>query len=327
MTFMLRQACPEQSRRAHHERHLYFTVRPEPVEGHNQHNLHLFLFSILFLFLACVMPIQAWAQVTIKDDAGHVVHLKTPAKRIITLAPFLTELVYAAGAGDKLAAVSSYSDFPPEAKTKPVIGDASAIDMERLITLKPDLVIAWKSGGHPADTERLSQYGIPVWVVEAASLKDIPRLLRSIGLLADTQEKAEAAAKNFDQKLLTLRQRYASNAPQKVFFEIWHSPLITVSGKHFISEAMEVCNGKNIFPDVSTLVPTVGMESIYAANPQVIFSSTSALDSRDAMEPWRSHTKLQAVKNKHIFALDPNLIQRQTPRLIEGIQIMCSYLQ
>jgi iron complex transport system substrate-binding protein len=272
------------------------------------------------------MPSRAWAQVRIKDDAGHVVNLKTPATRIITLAPFLTELVYAAGAGDKLAAVSSYSDFPAEAILKPIIGDASAIDMERLIALKPDVVIAWKSGGHAAATERLGKFGMQVLVVEAEHLADVSRLLRTIGKIAGTESVAEASAKNFEQRLSDLRQRYANNKPQKVFFEIWHSPLITVGGKHFISEAMEICNGKNIFAEVSAQVPTVGLESIYAANPQAIISSTSARE-QDAMQPWRAHTKLQAVKNKHVFALDPDLIQRQTPRLLDGVEIMCVLLE
>jgi iron complex transport system substrate-binding protein len=317
MTFMVRQA--------HHERHLHPAVRPEPVEGLQPRSLN-FIYGIIFSLFACTMPTAAWAQVSVNDDAGHVVNLKAPATRIVTLAPFLTELVYAAGAGEQLAAVSSYSDFPTEAKLKPVIGDASAIDMERLIALKPDMVIAWKSGGHPADTERLIQYGIAVLTVEAASLKDIPRLLRTFGKLAGTAIKAEVAAKNFEQRLLALRQRYAANPTQKVFFEIWHSPLITISGKHFISEAMGICNGKNIFADVNTLVPTVGLESIYAANPQIIISSTSA-GNDNAMQPWLRHRKLFAVKNKNIFALDPDLIQRQTPRLLDGVEQMCQLLQ
>jgi iron complex transport system substrate-binding protein len=272
------------------------------------------------------MPVWAWAQVSVKDDAGHVVNLKTPATRIVTLAPFLTELVYAAGAGDKLAAVSSYSDFPAEAKTKPVIGDASAIDMERLITLKPDVVIAWKSGGHAAATERLGKYGMPVFVVEAEHLADVPRLLRSVGQIAGTESAAETSAKNFEQRLPDLRKRYANNTKQKVFFEIWHSPLMTVGGKHFISEAMAICGGENIFADVNTPVPTVGLESIYAADPQVIISSTSA-KNENAMESWRAYTKLQAVKNKNIFALDPDLIQRQTPRLLDGVEKICGMLE
>ncbi len=271
------------------------------------------------------MPTSAWSQMNLKDDAGHVVQLKTPATRIVTLAPFLTELVYAAGAGDKLAAVSSYSDFPAEAKLKPVIGDASAIDMERLLALKPEVVIAWKSGGHTADTERITKYGMQVFVIHAERIADIPRALRNIGLLTGTTNEAELAAKNFEQRLHLLRQTYATNPTQSVFFEIWHRPLITVSGKHFISEAMEICGARNIFAGVSALVPTVGLESIYAENPQVIISSTSARE-QDAIEPWRLHRKLLAVKNKNIFSLDPDIIQRQTPRILNGVQMMCEYL-
>jgi iron complex transport system substrate-binding protein len=314
MTFMVRQA--------HHERHLFLTVRPEPVEGLFQRNIH----GIILFIIACIMPSLAWAQVSIKDDAGHLVHLKNPATRIVTLAPFLTELVYAAGASDQLAAVSSYSDFPSEAKNKPVIGDASAIDMERLLVLKPDLIIAWKSGGHPADTERLRKYGMAVFIVEPKHIADIPKLLRTIGQFAGTESAAEKAAKDFEQRLALLRLRYAANPKQKVFFEIWHSPLMTVSGQHFISEAMAICGGQNIFAEIKTAVPTVGLESIYAADPQVIISSTSAQEE-NALAPWHTHPKLQGVKNKRIFALEADVIQRQTPRLLDGVEKICAMLE
>ncbi|MGB8337646.1 MAG: cobalamin-binding protein [Burkholderiales bacterium] len=312
-------------RQAQHERNLHITVRPKPVEGLNQRSLNIIHGIILFLF-AFAMPFQVCAQVSVTDDAGHVVKLKSPATRIVTLAPFLTELVFAAGAGNQLAAVSSYSDFPLEAKNKPVIGDASALDMERLVALKPDLIVAWKSGGHPADTGRLGKYGMPVFIAEPTRVADIPRLLRNIGQLAGTEAAAEIAAYHFEQRLASIRQRFAATPKQKVFFEIWHSPLMTVSGKHFISEAMQICGGQNIFSDVSTLVPTVGLESIYAGDPQVIICSTSA-EKINAKAPWMAQAKLQAVKNNNIFALDPDLIQRQTPRLLGGIEQMCRHLE
>ncbi|MGB8856612.1 MAG: cobalamin-binding protein [Burkholderiales bacterium] len=280
--------------------------------------------GILFAFVFCAIPAGASAQQN--DRSGRLGRLTTSSERIVTLAPFLAELVYAAGAGDKLVAVSSHSDYPAEAKNKPVIGDASAIDMERLVALKPDLVIAWTSGGHPAATRQLTEFGMQVFQVNAEHIADIPRLLRSIGELAGTQAAADDAAEKFDQRLASLRQRYAANPRQKAFFEIWHNPLITVNGKHYISEAMEICGGRNIFSSVAASVPTVGLESIYAANPQVILSSTSTGDA-DAKKPWLAHRKLQAVKRGNIFALDPDLIQRQTPRLLDGVESICRALE
>lgn len=283
--------------------------------------------GILFAFVCCATSAGASAQqVEANGDTGRLVELASPAARVVSLAPFLTELVYAAGAGNKLVAVSSFSDYPAEAKNKPVIGDASAIDMERLVALRPDLVIAWKSGGHPAATQQLIEFGMQVFLVNAEHIADVPRLLRSIGRLAGTQATADAAAEKFEQRLTALRQRYAANPRQKVFFEIWHNPLITVNGKHYISEAMEICGGRNIFSSVATLVPTVGLESIYAANPQVIFSGTSMGDA-DAKKPWFAHQKLQAVMQGNIFALDPDLIQRQTPRLLDGVERICRALE
>lgn len=279
---------------------------------------------ILIAFVCCAVHVGASARHN--GDSSRFGSTTTSAERIVTLAPFLAELVYAAGAGNKLVAVSSYSDYPVEAKNKPVIGDASAIDMERLLALKPDLVIAWTSGGHPAATRQLAEFGMQVFTVNVEHIADIPRLLRSIGVLAGTQAVADDAAEKFDQRLASLRQRYAANPRQNVFFEIWHNPLITVNGRHYISEAMEICGGRNIFSSVATLVPTVGLESIYAANPQVILSSTST-GNADAKKPWLAHRKLRAVEQGNIFALDPDLIQRQTPRLLDGVERICLALE
>ncbi len=287
----------------------------------------LFFLAVQIIFSVFFSPAFAEnASRNLKDDHHQIVSLKQPATRIITLAPFLTELVYVAGAGDQLAAVSAWSDYPQDAKTKPVIGDASAIDMERLVALKPDLVIAWKGGGHPADTERLAKFGIPVFMADANKLNDIPRLLRIIGQLAGTHATAETAASQFEQRLAALKQRYSSGAPKKVFFEIWHQPLITVNGRHFISEAMGVCGGKNIFADVRSLTPTVGMESIFALNPQAIITSTSA-DGENSLSEWGAQHKLEAVKKGNVFAIHPDVIQRQTPRILDGVERMCGMLE
>jgi iron complex transport system substrate-binding protein len=270
---------------------------------------------------------NAWSA----DFSPSAHHAVKPAERIVTLAPHLTELVYAAGAGSKLVGVSAYSDFPAEAKTQPVIGDASAIDMERLISLRPDLVLAWKGGNHPADNERLAKLGIKVFTADSSNLDDIPRLLKKIGGLAGTQQSADRSATDFEQRLATIKQRYAARPKLKVFFEIWHGPLITVNGEHYISEALAACGADNIFAAARSLTPVVGMESLLAANPDAIIASTSA-DNHAAVNEWKNQTrpavmKLGAVKNNRIFFVHPDLVQRQTPRLLDGIEQMCEQLE
>src|SRR5262245_23707206 len=189
--------------------------------------------------------------VSVKDDRGKVVTLNRPVQRVVALAPHLTELAYAAGAGDKLVGVARYSDYPAAAAAISQVGDAVRVDAEAILALKPDLVLAWRSGNPPAEIRRLELIGLPVLVTEPARLSDIPRLLRAIGTLAGTGGHAQLAAAEFEGEIQTLRERHAKARRIRVFYVIWHKPLLTVNDAHLISEILSLCGGENIFSDLA----------------------------------------------------------------------------
>ena len=270
--------------------------------------------------------LPAHAAVRQVDDRGKVVALVKPAARIISLAPHITELVFAVGAGDKLVGVSSYSDYPPAAKRIGVIGDGGKIDLERVVELRPDLVIAWQSGNHISDITQLERLGIPVFVTEPRRLGDISKLLRTFGQLTGSVEQAEQSAAAFEKIRDALASRYSNAAPVSVFYEIWHQPLMTVNSDHMISDVIRLCGGRNIFEAVHVLTPTVSMESVLAADPQVIIASGALYQDEAVWQDWQRFKQLRAVKHHHLFSIHPDLIQRQTPRILQGAELMCRQL-
>lgn len=269
---------------------------------------------------------HAAAAVQATDDRGKTITLAHPAARIVALAPHIAELAFAAGAGSKLVGVSSYSDFPAAAARIPVIGDFGKVDMERIVQLKPDLVIAWKSGNRSADIEKLEQLGFPVFVTEPRRLADIPRLLRDLGMLAGTQAEADRAATAYDRELARLGARYRAARPVSVFYEIWHEPLMTLNDEHIISDVIRLCGGRNIFGALSALTPTVSLENVLAADPETIIASGSLYNDARLVESWKRFPQLLAVKNRHLFQVHPDLIQRPTPRILQGANVICEQL-
>ena len=279
-------------------------------------------FISLFLGnLACA------AAITVTDDRGEQVGIDAPARRIITLAPSLTELVYAAGAGDALIGVARFSDFPPAARSIAQMGDASRIDLERVVSLKPDLVIAWKTGNHAADYERLRSLGMTVFVAEPATLIAIARLVRAVGTLAGTLTVAEPAAAEFERGIAALAAQYRSQAEVRVFYEIWHQPLMTVSGRHLISDVIALCGGRNVFAAAPTLTPVVSLESVIAAAPQVVLGGSSATTPAEFAAPWALASRYAGLAKIRALYVDPDYIQRQTPRVLEGARTVCRHLE
>jgi iron complex transport system substrate-binding protein len=237
------------------------------------------------------------AGVTVTDDRGKTIILPAPAQRIIALAPSITELVYAAGAGERLVGVARYSDYPSAALAVPQIGDASSIDIERVLSLRPDLVIGWRSGNHAADIERLERFGLPVFMAEPASLGAIPQLLRVIGALAEKSSTAHAAADDFDRGVDALRKRYGNRRNVRVFYEIWHEPLMTVNGSHMISDVIRLCGGSNVFAELAPLTPVVALEGVLAARPEVVLGGGSASDAEDFAAQWRRNQIYNELRN------------------------------
>lgn len=245
------------------------------------------------------------------------------AKRIISLSPAITELVFSAGAGGKLVGVSRFSNFPSEAQLIPEIGDAYNLDLEKIIEISPELIIAWKQASIHKDLDRLNNLGFQILEIEIKSLDDIPNLIRLIGKLAETAERAELAASQYEKTLLQMKQNYDNRTLISVLQLIWLQPLITFGKDHLINEILGVCGGENVANFYPGSTFAIATENIVAANPEVIFDSTATmLEGRDL---FRKLSSISAVKNDYIYFISPDLIFRETVRALDAIQIACNY--
>lgn len=263
----------------------------------------------------------ALATITLHDDAGHTLSLQKHPQRIIALAPHVTELLYAVGAEARLVGVDAGSDFPSAARKLPRVGDYNRVNFERVAALKPDLVIGWRSGNRAADIHQLRQMGIPVLLTDAHPLTDVARLLRLMGEASGQAHAGERAARQFEARLAQLRQRYASTPPRRVFYQVWDQPLMTIGGQHWINDALNLCGGRNIFADLLAASPRVSLEAVLTRAPEMIISGDDAPDRRGE---WQRFPRLPAVQRGALVRLDVDALHRPTPRVLEGVEKLCS---
>ncbi|MFK7976138.1 MAG: cobalamin-binding protein [Halioglobus sp.] len=266
-------------------------------------------------------------KIEVEDATGAVVTLKAPARRVISLAPHITETVYAAGAGDALVGVVSYSDYPAAAQALPRVGSHDSISYESLIALNPDLVLAWGSGNGRETIDRLRNLGLTVFVEEPRSLEDVAHSLRVFGQLMGASTKAERAAAGFQEKLNGLRDRFSHQAPISVYYQIWDEPLLTLNGDHLISDVVSLCGGSNVFSDAIALVTRISVEAVIRANPQVIIASGMDKARPEWLDDWRRWSDMTAVANDQLYFVPPDVLQRHTPRIIEGATSVCEHLR
>jgi iron complex transport system substrate-binding protein len=274
--------------------------------------------ALLFLHL------PASAQLTIKDDINRPLILKSPAKRIVTLSPSLTELVYAAGAGDLVVGVDSLSDYPPEAREAAQVKTGAQFSIDQLVPLRPDLVIAWRDGIKKDQIDGITAFGATVFVANAKHLGDIPRLLETIGRM--TARDATGVISDFETRLEKVKLANLNKPRMSAFLEIWNRPLTTISGNHILSEALEVCRAENIFGELPGAAPKVSIDDVAREDPYVIIGAGSANSPEEFRENWRIRQGLTAVRSQRLVYLDSDAIQRPTPRTPEGIAQLCATL-
>ena len=279
------------------------------------------------MLLALVLSATAQAQVRVTDDYGREVRLAASAQRVVSLAPHLTELMYAAGAGAKLAGAIDYSDHPPEARSLPRVGSEAAIDLEALVALAPDLVIAWPNAGSARAVERIAELGIPVFRSEPRELEDIARTLEILGTLAGTEAAARAAARAFRARAARIERTHARRPPVRVFYQVWDRPLVTVSGAHVISKVMRLCGGENVLAGLPGIAPEIDRETVLRANPEVIVASSPEGGRPAWLDDWKAFPGLAAVRHGNLYAIRPELLQRHTPRLLDGAEELCRILE
>jgi len=279
----------------------------------------------LVVFFGLIAAQSTVAGIRLPQANGEIFTLPAPAERIITLAPNLAELVFAAGAGKHLKAVAEYSNFPTQVQQIPRIGDAFRIDLERIVALEPDLVIAWSSGNPQTALNKLEQLGINVWQIEITRPEEIADAVENISHAAGTQTIGQAIARQLRSKLADLRQQNMDKPTVNFFYQITPRPLYTINGQHIISRSLEVCGGSNVFSELPALAPQISRESVILANPQAMIAPGISGDP-PALAGWLDWPRLQAVLNKTMLYLPADEISQATPRLLDSIDLACELL-
>jgi iron complex transport system substrate-binding protein len=278
------------------------------------------LIFILFLFPAGVL-----AEISLTQSDGSILLLESPAKRVITLAPGLAEMMFDAGAAQSLIATVEYSNFPEQAARLPRIGDAFRFDLEQIMALQPDLVIAWSSGNPAAALARLEALGLKVWRTELREPEDIAGFLENVSLATDSEQAGQRAADRVRNRLAMLAKQYAGKSPVSYFYQVSERPLFTLNGAHIVSQGLSLCGGTNVFASEPVIAPQVSRESVLVADPDVLFAPHIA-GMPDSLAHWREWPRLKAVRNDALLYLDADKINRATPRLLDSLELACKLL-
>ncbi len=283
------------------------------------------LIALTFMLIA---PLPVMAEVLCARDAlERDICLREPAARVVSLSPGATELLFSAGAGDSVVAVSAWSDYPPQAAELPQVGDSNRLDLEAIVGLSPDLVVAWTDGNSRAQLDRLADLGVPVFWLAPREFEDIARAVETLGGLTGHTPVAERAAAEFREGISTLQATYRDAAPVRVFYQVWDQPLMTINGDELISKAIALCGGTNVFADLPRLVPRISVETVLAADPEVIVTAGRGDSDRDWLASWQSYPSVTAVARDNLFLVSPSLLQRPTFRMLEGARELCGILE
>lgn len=269
------------------------------------------------------------------DDAGRAVDFARPPQRVITLAPNLTEFVYAVGAGTTLVGTMDTSNFPEDAKRVPRIGDYQRLDVERILALKPEVILVWHHGNQGRELGQLEAAGLKLFYLEPKRLDDVPAVLERVGALLGREAAARPLAAAWREELAGLRRRHANAAPVRVFFQVWSQPLMTLNGQHLTSDIIALCGGRNIFAALPALAPQVSLESVVAADPEAILGARESgfepplarrEPGRPGFQAWQSFRGIAAVRRGWMYTVPGDLLTRQGPRVLEGVRAVCDAL-
>ncbi len=276
-----------------------------------------FIFTVLSFYVSSVFGS------CVIDDREREVCSEAPVTRIAALSPGATELAFSAGAGDKVVAVVSFSDYPPAAQEIESVGSPSRLDLERLLALKPDLILAWGTGNPSEQISTLLRLGMRVFYVEPHSFSSIAQDIRDIAQLAGTEASGNVAASAFLKGISDLKTQYSQKPKIRTFYQVWDEPMMTMNGQHYINQVVELCGGINVFSKSPRLIPRLNKEAVLIENPEVVVAGGMGERNAHWLEGWRAFPELMATKQENLFFVPPSLLQRPTPRLLEGAKILC----
>jgi iron complex transport system substrate-binding protein len=290
------------------------------------------------LLLATRVTLATWAlaapgargrALVVEDDEHHRVELAGPAQRIVSLAPGATAMLFAAGAGAQVVGTSEYSDEPAAASRVPRIGDSQAVDLERVLALRPDVVVVWSGGTAPALIERLELQGLRVYRHRLSRLDEIAPSLERLGLLAGTTAQAQRAAVSATARLAALHARYRGEVthPRSILLQVWDQPLYTVGGGELLSDVVATCGYRNLYADLADPGPAVAVESVLARNPDVILALAGDPASAAAWaRRWQAFPVLAAVRSAHVLAWSDPRLSRLGPAMLDATEALCAAL-
>ncbi|MEO5843683.1 MAG: cobalamin-binding protein [Caldimonas sp.] len=289
------------------------------------------------LAAAVVASLLAFADahaLTVVDDAGRSLVFDRPPQRVVTLAPSLVELVFAAGGGSSLVGTSALSDHPQEARAIPRVGDAGRLDVERVVALRPDLVLIWQRGNTSRELEQLEAAGIRLFQLEPRRLDDVARAIERLGVLLGHEVEANRRASEMRAALQRLRSAHATVAPVQVFYQVWRQPLMTINGKQIIDDILTLCGGRNVFANLTPLVPIISTEAVVGVDPEAILTASETSNpapwQRDpankSFAAWHRHGSMTAVRRSWLYTLNGDIISRQGPRIVDGAAAVCAVL-
>ncbi len=277
--------------------------------------------SSLALALFAFLPlVPAAAAIEVTDDLGAKVRLEKPAARIVSFAPHVTELLFAVGAGRRIVGVVKHSDYPEEAKKIPEIGMNRAADLEKIVSLQPDLIIAWLHASSMKQLDRLRSVGIPVYYSNPESLDGIARDAERFAILAGTTEQAKEWIRGYRQRHDRLLSAFSRRPKVAVFYEMWIRPLYTLNNHHFVSDLLAACGATNVFGSLPVVAPVVNTEAVLKANPQTIIGAVPLEELRSQWMEWKD---IDAVRFGNIFSVNADLTHRPGPRAMDGAEILC----
>ena len=243
-------------------------------------------------------------------------------QRIVSLTPHITEMLFAIGAGKQVIATDQASDYPDEVKKLPKVANYQSLNSESLLAVKPDLVVAWGST-QALMQQQIQALGIPMLLLKSQHLDDLPAELRLLGDKTGHHEQADQLAAQIETKFEIYRQQSQQRPKIKAFYQLWYPPLTTVANGSFIQEIMTMCGAENPFAASKAPYPQLGEEAVLAADPQVIFATQHGSD----LQHWLKWPQLTAVKNKQLYLLNADWLHRLSPRIVLGIEQMCSKVE
>lgn len=281
--------------------------------------------SLAFVLMLASLPLQA--AIVVQDDSGRQVTLARPAQRVVATSPHAAELLFAAGGAGKVVGAVKYADHPPEAARLPQVGDSSQIDIERLLALRPDLLVVWHSGNTARQLEQLRALNIPMFHSEPETLNQIGADIDKLGRLMGTETAARTAAASFRAKIAALQARYAQRPPVRVFYQVWDQPLFTLGGKQIVNDVIKLCGGVNVFAGAQVKAPQVSVEAVLGQDPEVVFSGERHDPQDLGALLWKQYPNLLATRRSNLFMLSGERLARPGPRMAEGAAELCERIE